>query len=712
MMSPLRYLYSRLSLRTALTVPFLLLILLGLGVTGWLSLQNSERAINEVTLQLRQEIGTRIQEHLDHYLHIPKITNQHTISELQENLIDFTLPQGIQQHIIHQLLSYPQMSHIQIGTTKGEMIGVERGQDGFFRLEIANPSTEFNLYVYKVDTQTKLMQKKPLRVVPNYDPRSLDWYQQTAAQQTSRWLIQSGKSQWSQVFNFLGHTWLALSYSTPIVSESGELQAVISSDVVLDKVSEFLQSLRIGKSGQTFILERNGTLVATSTQEKLYELDLETLQAKRFSAQQSGSPLIQSAYAFLLQQFGNLDTLQHAQSLDFKLAGERQFLQILPYKTAGLDWLIAVSVPEADYLEKINENKKITLIFMVLTSIIAGLIGILLVNWLTRPLRTLNHAAQKLTAGEWEYEFESHHRQDELGQLSRAFQLMVEQLKDLFSNLEAKVAERTTELEKANEEIRSLNDYLQADNVRMMAELDVTRQFQSMILPRKEELAAITELDIAGFMEPAEEVGGDYYDVLRYGDTIKIAIGDVTGHGLASGMLMLMVQTAIRTLYASDMYDPETCLITLNKAIYDNLQRMQSDKNLTLTIIDYRQGRVTISGQHEEVLLVRSNGEVERIDTLDLGYPVGILPCIESLVAHKNLHINSGDGLVLYTDGITEAMNAQGTLYGVERLCTLVSQYWQAPAQQIQQAIIRDLKTYALGSTYHDDLTLVVMKRV
>jgi phosphoserine phosphatase RsbU/P len=711
-MNFLHTIYNRLSLRTALIVPFLLLILLGVGLTGWLSLQNSQTAINEVTLQLRKEILVRIQEHLNHYLQIPKITNLHTIHALQDGLIGFSQPNNIVQHLSHQLKAYPNVSHIQIGTAKGELLGIEHDQDGFFYLEQANQTTRGNLEIYKINADGEKITDRLPRIVPNYQPQNLGWYQKAVEQKQSVWHIQSGKSQWSNIFNFLGSPWLALSYSTPIFCDDGAVIAVISSDVVLDKVSEFLQSLQIGTSGHTFILERDATLVATSTQDQLFEFDLKTVTTQRFNAQQIDAPLIHASSKYLTQKFNGLDNIRHPQSLDFWLQEQQYFLQVLPYKTDGIDWLIVVVVPAADYLHKIQANKKITLIFMVLTSIVAGLIGILLVSWLTHPLLMLNNAAQKLTAGEWEYEFTHQHRQDELGQLSRAFQHMSSQLKDLFDNLEAKVSERTSELEQASEEIRVLNEYLQADNVRMTAELDVTREFQSMILPRTEELQAIEELDIAGFMEPAEEVGGDYYDVLRYGDTIKIAIGDVTGHGLASGMLMLMVQTAIRTLYVSNMHNPETCLITLNKAIYDNLQRMQSDKNLTLTIIDYQQGKITISGQHEEVLLVRKNGAIECINTLNLGFPIGVIPDIEKLVAYHNLHLEPGDGIVLYTDGITEAMNTEHNLYGIERLLKVVSQHWQQSAQQIQQAIITDVKIHAHNSSYHDDLTLVVMKRV
>jgi PAS domain S-box-containing protein len=210
-------------------------------------------------------------------------------------------------------------------------------------------------------------------------------------------------------------------------------------------------------------------------------------------------------------------------------------------------------------------------------------------------------------------------------------------------------------LDGANKQILALNNLLKLENLRMSSELDVTRKLQQMILPKEQELELIAGLDIAGFMEPAAEVGGDYYDVLQQNGRIKIGIGDVTGHGLESGMLMIMVQTAVRTLLQSEENDPVRFLDILNRTIYGNVQRMSSDKNLTLSLIDYEQGKLILSGQHEEMILVRKNGTLERFDTIDLGFPIGLEEEIFGFLDQKHIHLHGGDVVVLYTDGITEA---------------------------------------------------------
>lgn len=252
---------------------------------------------------------------------------------------------------------------------------------------------------------------------------------------------------------------------------------------------------------------------------------------------------------------------------------------------------------------------------------------------------------------------------------------------------------------------------LEVENLRLSAELDVTRKLQQMILPKPEELKIIPQLDISGFMEAADEVGGDYYDILSYQGQVKIGIGDVTGHGLESGVIMLMVQTAVRTLLESNQTDSNQFLDILNRTIYGNVQRMKTDKNLTLTLLDYQNNTIRLSGQHEEVIIVRAGGKVELIDTIDLGFPIGLDEHISEFLGEAEINLNTGDGVVLYTDGITESENFKGEFYGLERLCNVVSENWHLSAQEIQEIVIADVKGHIAQHTVFDDITLVVIKQ-
>ncbi|MCP4348433.1 MAG: SpoIIE family protein phosphatase [Desulfobacterales bacterium] len=259
---------------------------------------------------------------------------------------------------------------------------------------------------------------------------------------------------------------------------------------------------------------------------------------------------------------------------------------------------------------------------------------------------------------------------------------------------------------------RKQNEYLKTENLRMSTELDITRRLQQMILPTPDELQQIEGLDIVGYMKPAAEVGGDYYDVLRHNGAVKIGIGDVTGHGLESGVLMLMTQTAVRTLLTSGEEDPARFLDILNRTLYDNVRRMKADKSLTLALLDYKEGQLKLSGQHEHMIVVRKGGQVELVDTIDLGFPIALDDNIIDFVDEATVTLKTGDGVVLYTDGITEAENMAGEFYGLKRLCSIISRAWEGSStEEVKQAVIDDVKEYIGKQEVYDDLTLVVLKQ-
>ncbi|MEA5496435.1 SpoIIE family protein phosphatase [Limnoraphis robusta] len=252
---------------------------------------------------------------------------------------------------------------------------------------------------------------------------------------------------------------------------------------------------------------------------------------------------------------------------------------------------------------------------------------------------------------------------------------------------------------------------LRAENLRLSAEIEVIQKLQKMVLPKSLELASIKDLEIASFIQPADVIGGDYYDVLQYNNQVKIGIGDVTGHGLESGLLMIMAQTAVRTLQESSETDPVKFLDILNRTLYGNIQRMSSSKNMTLALLDYTNRSIQLSGQHEEVIVVRVNGEVERIDTVDLGFPIGLDADVSEFIAQQTISLNPGDVIVLYTDGITEAENIESDQYGLERLCEVIFKNHQNSAEHIRQAIVTDVQQYIGQQQVFDDMTVVVIKQ-
>jgi serine phosphatase RsbU (regulator of sigma subunit) len=138
---------------------------------------------------------------------------------------------------------------------------------------------------------------------------------------------------------------------------------------------------------------------------------------------------------------------------------------------------------------------------------------------------------------------------------------------------------------------------------------------------------------------------------------------------------------------------------------------MKSEKNLSLAILNYSNHQLHISGQHEEVILVRKGGKIELIDTIDLGLPIGLDYDITDFIDHKLITLNQGDGIVLYTDGITEARNVDKLQYGIDRLCNVVSQNWHLDIESIKDIIINDVKKFIGLQKISDDITLLLLKQ-
>ncbi len=355
-----------------------------------------------------------------------------------------------------------------------------------------------------------------------------------------------------------------------------------------------------------------------------------------------------------------------------------------------------------DELDIILQHRVNNLFFKILNLSLLIIVILLIVMYvfigfylgLMQTVEGLNQATQQMMTGEVQSPSNILlNTQDELAEVVNSFNHIA------------------NELVKTHEEVNELNLQLKSENLRMSAELYVTHRIQEMILPKESELRKIVDLDIAGFMLPANEVGGDYYDVMQHKGMIKIGMGDVTGHGLESGVLMIMVQTAVRTLLANDETDPVKILTILNKIIYENVQRMESDKNLTLVLLDYRDGLLHISGQHEETIVVRNSGKVERIDTIDLGFPIGLDEHISHLIDSKKIKLDTGDVVVLYTDGITEAENMNKELYGLDRLINILKENYLKQAQEIRKVVISDVQSHIGLQTIYDDITLLVIKK-
>jgi len=712
----------RLPLRLILIVPFVVQIFGTVGLVGILSFRNGQRAVNDLAAQLRSELSDRIEQQLRSYVEFPFLLVQLNTTGFQRGDLDLTDLEDTYP-LWQQAQNTPATNLIYCGReSDGAFLGVGQSNTATARrldIQISNRETGYLFNYFPLDTTGNYGKLSNQGDRP-YDPRIRPWYKAAKAQKVPVW---------SEIYLDFDASVPVITASQPVFERNTEtLLGVCAVDFLPSlELNRFLEDLAIGKSGETFIMERSGTLVSSSTSTEETLLIGENDDLKRIQAKDSQNPLVRETALYLLQNFTDLNQIQQPQQVNFRIEGDRQFVQVAPFTDGkGLDWLIVVVLPEADFMGQINANTRNTVLLCLAALALATLFGIQTARWIANPILKLSIATQMLaqrpTAADLGRENTPKTAQStgirEIELLAQSFAQMAAQLQSAFSSLEStnaaleqRVNQRTLELQEANTKIMALNDQLQAENLRMGAELDVARQMQQMILPRSHELLNLADLDIAGFMEVATEVGGDYYDIIHNNGRVTVGIGDVTGHGLQSGVLMIMVQTAVRTLLASEGQDLTRCLSLLNQVIYANAQRLSPGRNLTLALLDYQDGHLHLSGQHEEVLVVRANGQIERVDTIDLGFPLGIIADIEQFVQKTQIDLAPGDGVVLYTDGITEAENQHRQLYGMERLLAVIQAHWQHNAQEVLDAVMVDVRAHISDHTIFDDLTLIVIKK-
>lgn len=249
------------------------------------------------------------------------------------------------------------------------------------------------------------------------------------------------------------------------------------------------------------------------------------------------------------------------------------------------------------------------------------------------------------------------------------------------------------------------NQKLQKAMEEIWGEMELAKKIQTVLLPEHPEIKGY---DIIASLDPADEVGGDYYDVISVGGYKWIVIGDVSGHGVPAGLVMMMVQTAIHTVLLDNPgVQPSQLLAVINRTIYQNIQKMHEAKHMTIVVLAGGvNGDFTFAGLHEDILVWRAETEtVESIETD--GMWIGMEEDIEDLLSTETLSLKPGDCMVLFTDGVTEARGKDGSFFGNQRLVKLIEQFGPYPVDEIHSNVMAVLESYEKP----DDVTLVIIKR-
>jgi|SRR5215831_4783085 len=244
-------------------------------------------------------------------------------------------------------------------------------------------------------------------------------------------------------------------------------------------------------------------------------------------------------------------------------------------------------------------------------------------------------------------------------------------------------------------------------SLKTMQEMEIAQHIQVSLLPRE---VFAPGLELSADMRAADAVGGDYYDAVPTDDGCWLGIGDVAGHGLGAGLVMLMIQSVVSALTRSNPdASPREIVRVLNRVLYENLRhRLGQDEHVTFTLLRYRpDGRIVFAGAHEDIVVWRAaTGRCQLVPTP--GTWLGGMEDVARATVDSTLKLQPDDIVVLHSDGVTEAVNAAREEFGVERVCEIVERHRAEPVADIRQRIMDAAARFS--SAQDDDMTVVVLR--
>jgi len=442
----------RWSLRTVLIAPFVLQIALAFALVATISFQQGRAAVHATIGQLQDEIARNIEREIDRYLNDARRAIEFSADEIALGHLDLDDRDGLRAYLFLQLQRFEGLGYTAIATESGQYVGISRiGKDG----------TEILLDWFGDDGRFEKWQldgagqpTRQVQVRDDYDHRERPWY---------RAAVDRGAATWSEVFQYHGSQLPVISANQPFYDADGQLVGVVSTDLRLEQIGDFLASLEIGETGGAFVLDDRGQTIAAS-EPKAALRDANVSRA----AIDSSLPMVREVSARLLDRSGELP--EGRSERIFEIDGDRVLVDTIPYgdDQPGLDWTIVVVVPERDFMGPIFQMSRDALRVCVLAIAIAIGAGILTAQRIAEPIRALAQASRTLSSHFDRSDLADTDRVPsqniyELHLLATAFAKMAIRLRASFrqletanQQLEARVQARTRALQEANHALQRL----------------------------------------------------------------------------------------------------------------------------------------------------------------------------------------------------------------------------------------------------------------
>jgi sigma-B regulation protein RsbU (phosphoserine phosphatase) len=329
----------------------------------------------------------------------------------------------------------------------------------------------------------------------------------------------------------------------------------------------------------------------------------------------------------------------------------------------------------------------VAILFLII-EIVALVMGLALARSITSSVHELFMGTERVRQGDFTHRIDITTK-DQLGELADSFNQMTGSIENLLQTA--------------------------AEKKRMEEELRIARQIQMSLLPRGP--LDVPGLGITALCVPAREVGGDYYDFFKLpNDRLGVLIADVSGKGTSAALYMAELKGLVLAL-SQTHNSPRELLLEVNRIISENLDS-RSFITMTYGVIDLPASRMTYcrAGHTPLIFLPGPNGAAPAAQVLTpngmvLGLRIpGASGKFEELLEEDSIELSTGDVIVLYTDGITEAMNEEQDLFGEARLSRIVEEHGHLDSGELRERILREIESFVGGADQHDDMTMILLK--
>ncbi|MBF0567736.1 MAG: SpoIIE family protein phosphatase [Nitrospirae bacterium] len=500
-----------------------------------------------------------------------------------------------------------------------------------------------------------------------------DWYQIP---------MELGRPEWSEPYFDPDAGIIESTYTVPFKdNESGQrFIGALATDVDLNWLHETIASVKMYKTGYAFLISKNGTIVTHPDKELIMNESIfsiaETRADKRL--RDIGKAMIRGETGF--KQIKGFGPVKKSNKF------HKAWLFYMPLKSEG--WALGLIVPDEELLADLTalHNKVIALVFVGVVLLIILIASIS--ASITRPLRRLADATKDIARGNLDdCKIAPANTKDEIGVLTNSFIYMKSALKEYIREL--------TEATRAKEQIVS----------ELKIAHDIQMSFLIKLFPPFPDRA---DLDLFATIMPAKEVGGDFYDFFFIDDThLCFLIADVSGKGVPASLFMAMTKTLLKAQTAVGL--------SPNKILSDVNGKLAKDNNVNMFvtiffgILDTETGVVEFAnGGHNPPLLYKKD-TAELIPLECAGVVVGIME--EDITFDKGtITMQSGDFILMYTDGVTEGINEKDEEFGEERLNRLIVENHDKPIKEFITLINEAVKQFSNGQPQFDDITLMILK--